>query len=77
MFLNWMRVCVVKPSTHELNNKRDILQDLTVLTGGQVVTGGFDVKLMPQVLGSCKEEDYMLFLVDAVNQKTLKRDVKS
>ncbi|XP_024035707.1 chaperonin CPN60-2, mitochondrial-like [Citrus clementina] len=48
-------VCVVKPSTHELNNKRDILQDLTVLTGGQVVTGGFDVKLMPQVLGSCKE----------------------
>lgn len=36
MFLNWMRVCVVKPSTHELNNKRDILQDLTVLTGGQV-----------------------------------------
>ncbi|KAH9701829.1 hypothetical protein KPL71_025132 [Citrus sinensis] len=43
----------------------------------QVVTGGFDVKLMPQVLGSCKEEDYMLFLVDAVNQKTLKRDVKS
>ncbi|KAH9661992.1 Chaperonin CPN60-like 2 [Citrus sinensis] len=56
-------VCVVKPSTHELNNKRDILQDLTVLTGGQVVTGGFDVKLMPRVLGSCKE-------------KTLKRDVK-
>lgn len=36
MFLNWMRVCVVKPSTHELNNKRDILQGLTVLTGGQV-----------------------------------------
>ncbi|KAH9661991.1 Chaperonin CPN60-like 2 [Citrus sinensis] len=29
----------------------------------QVVTGGFDVKLMPRVLGSCKE-------------KTLKRDVK-
>ncbi|KAK9186372.1 hypothetical protein WN943_026738 [Citrus x changshan-huyou] len=28
----------------------------------QVVTGGFDVKLMPQVLGSCKEACFILIL---------------
>lgn len=53
-FFHGSKLCIVKPSAFT-KNLEEIMQDLAIFTGSEVVTREFNMNLLPKVLGSCKQ----------------------